>query len=168
MHYVIIHSDSVIFLCIYSKDGRTAEPCSGLDATFATTANRKKSKWFDWFSPWTVRRFTLVSWPTFKNSPRQERRKRLLIMWLQPWWRFLPVWTVCTFCLHLLFASSRPSSSPWSNTYEPTLEDGTLPTERLRKLEIEANTAFDQYRQMYFEGGVSSVYLWDLEHGFAG
>jgi len=21
---------------------------------------------------------------------------------------------------------------------------------------------------MYFEGGVSSVYLWDLEHGFAG
>ena len=59
-------------------------------------------------------------------------------------------------------------SSPWSNTYEPTLEDGTLPTERLRKLEIEANTAFDQYRQMYFEGGVSSVYLWDLEHGFAG
>ncbi len=48
------------------------------------------------------------------------------------------------------------------------LEDGTLPTERLRKLEVEANAAFDQYRQMYFEGGVSSVYLWDLEHGFAG
>lgn len=28
--------------------------------------------------------------------------------------------------------------------------------------------AFDQYREMYFEGGVSSVYLWDLDHGFAG
>merc|ERR1711868_228208 len=27
---------------------------------------------------------------------------------------------------------------------------------------------FDQYREMYFEGGVSSVYLWDLDHGFAG
>ncbi|EFX79807.1 F-actin-capping protein subunit beta-like [Daphnia pulex] len=58
--------------------------------------------------------------------------------------------------------------SPWSNTYEPPLEDGTLPTDRLRRLEVEANAAFDQYRQMYFEGGVSSVYLWDLDHGFAG
>uniref|UniRef100_A0A146KRJ6 F-actin-capping protein subunit beta n=1 Tax=Lygus hesperus TaxID=30085 RepID=A0A146KRJ6_LYGHE len=59
--------------------------------------------------------------------------------------------------------------SPWSNTYSPTLEDGSMPSERLRKLEIDANNAFDQYREMYFEGGVSSVYLWDLEiNGFAG
>ena len=29
---------------------------------------------------------------------------------------------------------------------------------------MDANTAFDQYREMYFEGGVSSVYLWDCEH----
>jgi capping protein beta len=58
--------------------------------------------------------------------------------------------------------------SPWSNTYDPPLEDGSLPSERLRALEIEANHAFDQYREMYYEGGVSSVYLWDLEHGFAG
>ena len=43
-----------------------------------------------------------------------------------------------------------------------------MPSERLRKLEIEANAAFDQYRELYFEGGVSSVYLWDLETGFAG
>lgn len=43
-----------------------------------------------------------------------------------------------------------------------------MPSERLRKLEIEANLAFDQYREMYYEGGVSSVYLWDLDHGFAG
>lgn len=43
-----------------------------------------------------------------------------------------------------------------------------MPSERLRKLEIDANYAFDQYREMYFDGGVSSVYLWDLEHGFAG
>ncbi len=48
------------------------------------------------------------------------------------------------------------------------MDDGTLPTDRLRRLEVEANAAFDQYRQMYFEGGVSSVYLWDLDHGFAG
>ena len=58
--------------------------------------------------------------------------------------------------------------SPWSNTYDPPLEDGSMPSERLRKLEIDANHAFDQYREMYFEGGVSSVYLWDLDHGFAG
>jgi len=58
--------------------------------------------------------------------------------------------------------------SPWTNTYEPPLEDGAMPSERLRKLEIEANAAFDQYRELYFEGGVSSVYLWDLDSGFAG
>lgn len=58
--------------------------------------------------------------------------------------------------------------SPWSNTYDPPLEDGSMPSERLRKLEIEANHAFDQYREMYYEGGVSSAYLWDLDHGFAG
>jgi len=58
--------------------------------------------------------------------------------------------------------------SPWSNTYDPPLDDGAVPSERMRKLELEANEAFNQYREMYFEGGVSSVYLWDLEHGFAG
>jgi capping protein beta len=32
-----------------------------------------------------------------------------------------------------------------------------------------ANEAFDTYREMYFEGGASSVYLWDLDDGgFAG
>jgi len=58
--------------------------------------------------------------------------------------------------------------SPWSNKYDPPLEDGAMPSDKLRQLEIDANQAFDQYREMYFEGGVSSVYLWDLDHGFAG
>ncbi|KAJ8072880.1 F-actin-capping protein subunit beta [Marasmius tenuissimus] len=59
--------------------------------------------------------------------------------------------------------------SPWSNEYDPPLDDGTIPTPKLRKLEISANEAFDTYREMYYEGGVSSVYLWDLEDGgFAG
>ncbi|KAL0955047.1 hypothetical protein HGRIS_003965 [Hohenbuehelia grisea] len=59
--------------------------------------------------------------------------------------------------------------SPWSNEYDPPLDDGTVPSPRLRKLEITANEAFDTYREMYYEGGVSSVYLWDLEEGgFAG
>jgi len=59
--------------------------------------------------------------------------------------------------------------SPWSNEYDPPLDDGTVPTAKLRKLEIQANEAFDAYREMYYEGGVSSVFLWDLEDGgFAG
>jgi capping protein beta len=58
--------------------------------------------------------------------------------------------------------------SPWTNKYDPPLEDGALPSDKLRKLEIEANAAFEAYRDMYFEGGVSSVYFWDIEQGFAG
>ncbi|TFK93952.1 f-actin capping protein beta subunit [Polyporus arcularius HHB13444] len=59
--------------------------------------------------------------------------------------------------------------SPWSNEYDPPLEDGTVPSPKLRKLEITANEAFDTYREMYYEGGVSSVFLWDLDDGgFAG
>jgi capping protein beta len=57
--------------------------------------------------------------------------------------------------------------SPWSNEYSPPLPDGTVPSDRLRKLEIQANDAFDTYREMYFEGGISSVYVWDLDKGFA-
>ena len=38
--------------------------------------------------------------------------------------------------------------SPWTNQYDPPLEDGTVPSEKLRKLEIEANSAFDQFREM--------------------
>lgn len=59
--------------------------------------------------------------------------------------------------------------SPWTNEYDPPLDDGTLPSPKLRKLEIAANEAFDTYRELYFEGGVSSVFLWDLDDGgFAG
>jgi len=59
--------------------------------------------------------------------------------------------------------------SPWSNTYDPPIDDGNIPSDRLRDLEIQANSAFDTYRELYYEGGVSSVYLWDLEpSGFAG
>jgi len=57
--------------------------------------------------------------------------------------------------------------SPWSNKYDPPLEDGAVPSAELRKLEVVANEVFDIYRDLYFEGGVSSVYCWDLENGFA-
>lgn len=58
--------------------------------------------------------------------------------------------------------------SPWSGEYEPELSDGATPSEELRKLEIFANDAFDIYRDLYYEGGVSSAYLWDQDNGFAG
>uniref|UniRef100_A0A6U4L9K2 F-actin-capping protein subunit beta n=1 Tax=Phaeomonas parva TaxID=124430 RepID=A0A6U4L9K2_9STRA len=59
--------------------------------------------------------------------------------------------------------------SPWSNQYDPPLDDGFVPSEQLRNMEIQANELFDSYRELYFEGGTSSVYLWDLDGaGFAG
>ncbi|KAI9139197.1 F-actin-capping protein subunit beta [Paraphysoderma sedebokerense] len=57
--------------------------------------------------------------------------------------------------------------SPWSNEYDPPLPDGAVPSQKLRKLEVAANDAFDTYREMYYEGGISSVYMWDLDDGFA-
>ncbi|KAK8162717.1 F-actin-capping protein subunit beta [Phyllosticta citrichinensis] len=60
--------------------------------------------------------------------------------------------------------------SPFSNEFDPPIEDGEgiLPSERVRRMEVKANEAFDVYRELYFEGGISSVYLWDQEDGFAG
>ncbi|CAA7269580.1 unnamed protein product [Cyclocybe aegerita] len=58
--------------------------------------------------------------------------------------------------------------SPWSNEYDPPLDDGAVPSSKMRKLEIQANEAFDTYREMYYEGGVSSVYLWDPEEPSGG
>lgn len=57
--------------------------------------------------------------------------------------------------------------SPWSNKYDPPLGDGAVPSKQLRQLEIQANEVFDIYRDLYYEGGVSSVYTWDLDEGFA-
>lgn len=64
--------------------------------------------------------------------------------------------------------------SPWSNKYYPAAaaskggkEDADLyyPSDQLRTLEIEANDLFDVYRELYYGGqGVSSVYLWELDH----
>jgi len=57
--------------------------------------------------------------------------------------------------------------SPWSNKYDPPLKDGAVPSAKLREIEVEGNTVFDTYRELYFEGGVSSMYAWDLDAGFA-
>ncbi|KAL6509816.1 hypothetical protein OROGR_022304 [Orobanche gracilis] len=55
--------------------------------------------------------------------------------------------------------------SPWSNKYHPPLDDGPLPSPELRKLELEANDVFAIYRDQYYEGGFSSVYMWEDEKG---
>lgn len=57
--------------------------------------------------------------------------------------------------------------SPWSNAYTPPLEDGFVPSDHLRKLEIQANEIFNAYRELYYQGGTSSVYMWNLDSGFA-
>mmetsp|Transcript_13844 Transcript_13844/g.15277 ORF Transcript_13844/g.15277 Transcript_13844/m.15277 type:complete len:288 (+) Transcript_13844:27-890(+) len=53
--------------------------------------------------------------------------------------------------------------SPWSNSYFPPLSDGFKPCDKMRKLEQELNEAFDIYRELYYEGGVSSAYCWLTE-----
>ncbi|EKD19187.1 uncharacterized protein L3040_009371 [Drepanopeziza brunnea f. sp. 'multigermtubi'] len=75
--------------------------------------------------------------------------------------------------------------SPWSGEFESPLGgsglggvdsegnndgagEGAVPSERVRAMEVRANEAFDVYRELYYEGGVSSVYLWNLDDGFAG
>ncbi|XP_020519210.1 probable F-actin-capping protein subunit beta isoform X2 [Amborella trichopoda] len=55
--------------------------------------------------------------------------------------------------------------SPWSNKYHPPLDDGCQPSADLRKLEVEANDVFAVYRDQYYEGGISSVYMWEPDEG---
>jgi len=57
--------------------------------------------------------------------------------------------------------------SPWTNKYDPPLPDGAVPSPQLRNFEVQANEIFDIYRDLYYEGGVASVYAWDLDDGFA-
>ena len=54
-------------------------------------------------------------------------------------------------------------SSPWTNTYDPPIDDGVLPPPALRGMEETANEVFASYMANYYEGGASSVYCWELE-----
>lgn len=49
--------------------------------------------------------------------------------------------------------------SPWSNEFEPPLEDGdgVVPSERVRKMEIKANEAVDVYRDLYGPSMLSRI-----------
>jgi capping protein beta len=48
--------------------------------------------------------------------------------------------------------------SPWTNTYNPPLSDGALPSKKLRELEIAMNDAFDTYRDMSVRSSGSTQY----------
>ncbi|QIW95752.1 hypothetical protein AMS68_001270 [Peltaster fructicola] len=62
--------------------------------------------------------------------------------------------------------------SPWSNEFNPPIdpEDAAdlVPRGRIRRMEEQLNAAVDVYRELYYEGGISSAYLWQLDEGFAG
>lgn len=62
--------------------------------------------------------------------------------------------------------------SPWSNEFDPAIdpEDAVdlVPRGRVRRMEEQLNAAVDVYRELYYEGGISSAYLWQLDEGFAG
>lgn len=65
--------------------------------------------------------------------------------------------------------------SPWSNKYFPSLsaedlEESPFPSEPLRELEEVCNNSFELYRDLYYEGGITSTYLWDVDEtsDFAG
>ncbi|KAF2764774.1 F-actin capping protein, beta subunit [Teratosphaeria nubilosa] len=62
--------------------------------------------------------------------------------------------------------------SPWSNEFEPPIDpedaQDLIPGGRVRRMEEALNAGFDVYRELYYEGGISSAYLWQLDDGFAG
>ncbi|GAB7363826.1 hypothetical protein MBLNU230_g4392t1 [Neophaeotheca triangularis] len=62
--------------------------------------------------------------------------------------------------------------SPWSNEFDPAIDPDDavdlVPSGRIRRMEESLNAAVDVYRELYYEGGISSAYLWALDEGFAG
>ena len=58
--------------------------------------------------------------------------------------------------------------SPISNKYFPSLPDGQKLPKRLRNMEIKANTAFGAYTHLYYNGGICSVYFWEIDKGVFG
>lgn len=62
--------------------------------------------------------------------------------------------------------------SPWSNEYQPALEDGVMPNERMRTMELRANELFAEYFKQYYDRTcISSCYFWqeeDVEDEFSG
>ncbi|KAG9396954.1 F-actin-capping protein subunit beta [Carpediemonas membranifera] len=51
--------------------------------------------------------------------------------------------------------------SPFSNEYEPPLEDAVLPRTTSASSRLRANDIFATFTKLYYESGVCSVYAWD-------
>eukprot|EP01061_Rhynchopus_euleeides_P021534 TRINITY_DN35112_c0_g1_i1.p1 TRINITY_DN35112_c0_g1~~TRINITY_DN35112_c0_g1_i1.p1 ORF type:complete len:289 (+),score=124.42 TRINITY_DN35112_c0_g1_i1:71-868(+) len=58
--------------------------------------------------------------------------------------------------------------SPFSNKFQPPCEGAVALSGRLRQMEVTANSLFSSYADAYYDGAVSSVFLWDIDNGFAG
>lgn len=70
-------------------------------------------------------------------------------------------------CKYILCDYNRDGDSyrsPKSNEYFPPFDapDKFMPSAALRVLEERCNSACDVYRNLYHDGGVSSVYCWDM------
>ncbi|KAL4455722.1 hypothetical protein ABPG74_003132 [Tetrahymena malaccensis] len=58
--------------------------------------------------------------------------------------------------------------SPYSNVYHPPFEDGedgVVPMQDTRDLEIKANELFLEYQKLYYQGGLSNIYFFDKDDG---
>lgn len=77
----------------------------------------------------------------------------LLLSTLVPYWCLMNMYTKHLFTtlsieLCSVIHPKYTCRSPWSNKYDPPLPDGAVPSDRLRRLEVEANQAFDTYREL--------------------
>ena len=77
----------------------------------------------------------------------------LLLSTLVPYWCLVNMYTKHLFTtlsveLCSIIHPKYTCRSPWSNKYDPPLPDGAVPSDRLRRLEVEANQAFDTYREL--------------------
>lgn len=81
-------------------------------------------------------------------------------------------WSFCTSSVSLSNCRKTPHHhpNPFSviRSSQPPIDDGFKPSSKLRELETSFNEIFDSYRELYYEGGISSVYLWDLEDDSSG
>ncbi|EGR29792.1 hypothetical protein IMG5_148740 [Ichthyophthirius multifiliis] len=55
--------------------------------------------------------------------------------------------------------------SPHSNQYDPPIDDAVYPSNDVRQLEEKANTLFQEYMKLYYQGGICNIYFWDKENG---
>lgn len=53
--------------------------------------------------------------------------------------------------------------SPWSNQFQPAAPDAVVPEGNIRAFEQKAGETFAEYVRLYYEGGLHSVYAWEID-----